>query len=162
MLKRYRFILLLSLAIIAITSTNPGSTGTLRAQNAHVYLEEFTGAWCGYCVRGANAIQRVEAQYPGQIVAVCYHVAQPSFGEFDPMNNLQGDSINEGIGFPAGEGEAGFPNGWTNRTSNGSTWNADPGAWADSVLMLFEGGSYSAGTVDALAQQPLGNVVCKV
>src|SRR2546423_588757 len=86
MLKRYRSILALSLAVLAIAALLPGPTGTLRAQNRHAYLEEFTASWCGFCVRGSYAIETLKKKFPGQVAVMSIH-------NTDPMANAQADSM---------------------------------------------------------------------
>ena len=133
---------------------------TAQAQNRRVYLEEFTGAWCGYCVRGAYAEQVLEEEFPGKVAIISIHNDQGSTAN-DMMDNVQGDSMVTDIGFPSVEALSGFPDGWTARMTEGTNWNVDPAVWADSVSMLFENTAYTPGIVDSmLAQQT--QAVCNV
>jgi hypothetical protein len=159
MLKRYRS-LLLSLSLVAMAITTFVSIDTAHAQNRRVYLEEFTGAWCGYCVRGAYAEQVLEEEFPGQVAIVSIHNDQGSTAN-DMMDNVQGDSMVTDIGFPSVEALSGFPDGWTARTTQGPNWNVDPGEWSDSVSMLFENTTYTPGIVDTMLGQ-LAVVQCNV
>ncbi|MFI5202435.1 MAG: hypothetical protein ACHQNE_08605, partial [Candidatus Kapaibacterium sp.] len=90
MLKRTRSFLVLSLAVAAIAPLLLSAPSTAQAQNRRVMLEEFTGAWCGWCPRGALAIQQIKEGYPGQIFAVSFHNDQGS-PQYDQMDTKQGD-----------------------------------------------------------------------
>lgn len=41
--------------------------------NVAVVVEEFSGAWCGWCVDGAVVLDDMVAAYPGQIIPVTVH-----------------------------------------------------------------------------------------
>jgi hypothetical protein len=127
-----KILLFLTLFLVAATGIN-----TAQAQTRHAFLEVFTGSWCGFCVRGDYALQQLEAQYPGQIIPVCYHVPG-SATELDPMETLQGDSLNAGIGYPVSN-NLGCPDGWGARMvepTNGD-WNVFPIEWDDSEETAF-------------------------
>lgn len=38
-----------------------------------VLIEEFTGAWCGWCPDGAVVLDDIKADYPGQVIALALH-----------------------------------------------------------------------------------------
>ncbi len=130
----------------------PNFAGVSKAQTRHVYLEEFTGAWCGYCPRGAYAITNLYQTYPGQVVVVSIHNDQGN-----PVNDMmdvpQGDSMVSDLGFPPAEALTGFPDGWTARTVQGASWNVDPSQWATGVATQF-GVSATDGIVSTLLAQP--------
>lgn len=44
-----------------------------RKYNTSVYVEEGTGMWCGWCVRGIVYMDRMEAKYPDNFVGVVVH-----------------------------------------------------------------------------------------
>src|SRR4051812_47079920 len=97
MIKRLTTFLTLAVALASLVSVTPKSA---VAQNRHVMLEEFTGAWCGWCVRGSLAIHNLDEKYPGQVIPVAVH-GPVSYGE--PMATLQGDSLINGTGGPQGD-----------------------------------------------------------
>ena len=69
-----------------------------------VVMEEYTGTWCGYCVRGFAAMEHLNSLMPDDFIALAYHNG-------DPMaitNN-----------FPSAVD--GFPTSWIDRV-----FNADP------------------------------------
>ncbi len=152
--KKSTSLLALSL-LMAVAAILPSAPSTAQAQNRRVYLEEFTGAWCGFCVRGAYAINNLYATFPGQVTVVSIHSDQGSSVN-DMMDIPQGDSLVSDIGFPAAEALQGFPDGWTARSiSPGSTtWNIDPSAWATGVAAQFGLGG-TDGIVAGLLAQPV-------
>lgn len=63
-----------------------------------VLIEEFTGAWCGYCPDGATRISDLEEANTGKIVAVAVH-------EGDGMETSQYSTLDSefnNTGFPSG------------------------------------------------------------
>ncbi len=40
-------------------------------------MEEYTGTWCGYCVRGIAAMERLSKRYPDNYIGVAYHRGDP-------------------------------------------------------------------------------------
>lgn len=57
-------------------------------------MEEYTGTWCGYCVRGFAAIEHLSAKYPTDFIAIAYHNDDPL--EIMPTSEFPGDVA----GFP--------------------------------------------------------------
>ena len=140
MLKRFTTFLALVVAVSSLSSVVPHGTAPLLAQNRRVMLEEMTGAWCGWCVRGALAIKQLDEKYPGQVVAVAIH---GPLANAEPMATAQGDSLITGKGSADGA-IAGYPDGWTARS--GSKWDVDPGSWIDTLN--------GTGVVDNLVGKP--------
>ncbi|MBU2939268.1 Omp28-related outer membrane protein [Lacinutrix sp. C3R15] len=80
--------------------------------NKNVLIEDYTGAWCGYCPRVAYGIERVQAS-TDQAVVVAIHRGNSSGSSVDPYN------------FPAGDledlvGLTGYPTAMLNRTTSWS------------------------------------------
>ena len=73
--------------------------GLVPADHKKVIIEEATGTWCGWCPRGAVALDRFSARYPDRYIGVAVHNG-------DPMVNVD---YNNGLG--AGS----FPNSVVNR-----------------------------------------------
>ena len=48
-------------------------TINLNAATKRVLIEQFTGAWCGYCVDGTVKMDEILAQYPGRTLGVKFH-----------------------------------------------------------------------------------------
>lgn len=44
-----------------------------RRYNTSVYVEEGTGIWCGFCVRGIVYMDRMETKYPDNFIGVVVH-----------------------------------------------------------------------------------------
>ncbi len=47
--------------------------GTVACVPRTVVVEECTGTWCGYCVRGAVALERLSEQYPTSFIGIAVH-----------------------------------------------------------------------------------------
>lgn len=58
-----------------------------------VVMEEYTGTWCGFCVKGTAAVERMLSLYPDDFIPVVLH------GGSDPMVTLY-EFPNEVPGFP--------------------------------------------------------------
>lgn len=61
-------------------SVKANSTGTINFNTAantyyprRVVMEEATGTWCGWCVRGIETIDRLTKQYPDNFIAIALH-----------------------------------------------------------------------------------------
>ncbi|MFD2543456.1 Omp28-related outer membrane protein [Lacinutrix gracilariae] len=78
----------------------------------NVLIEDYTGAWCGYCPRVAYGIERVEASTE-QAVVVAIHRGNASGSNVDPYNYPA--SVLEDL-----VGLEGYPTAMLNRTT---TWN---------------------------------------
>lgn len=63
-LKYFSIFIALSIFVIAMN---------LNAATKRVLLEQFTGAWCGYCVDGTAIMDDILAQYPGRVIGVKFH-----------------------------------------------------------------------------------------
>jgi hypothetical protein len=60
--------------------TTPAATPVLAMINMpkhRVLLEEYTGTWCGWCVRGLFALEKLRELYPDEYVCVSYHNEDP-------------------------------------------------------------------------------------
>ena len=65
----------------------------------HILLEEFTGAWCGWCPSGMEVVEDLMAAHPGRIVPVMIHNRDAmSFEEGDLLTNLA-----NAAGFPSAQ-----------------------------------------------------------
>ncbi|MDE5795593.1 MAG: hypothetical protein K2H75_00630, partial [Muribaculaceae bacterium] len=42
-----------------------------------VVMEEYTGTWCGYCVRGLAAMEALNSRYPDNYIGIAYHRGDP-------------------------------------------------------------------------------------
>ncbi|MGA1306571.1 MAG: Omp28-related outer membrane protein [Candidatus Kapaibacteriota bacterium] len=74
--------------------------GSAQAQEPakRVYLEQFTGAWCGWCVDGSVVIDNLLAQYPNQLIAVKVHQ-----GDGMEIPKVMSDTLRPFVnGYPSG------------------------------------------------------------
>ncbi len=91
-MKKLYYILLL--AIIGLTTTHLDA----NAAEKRFLLEQFTGAWCGYCPDGVVVMDDLIAKHPGKILGVRFHNG-------DKMNIPEADEAYQtlgGGGFPSG------------------------------------------------------------
>jgi hypothetical protein len=85
-----------------------------------VLIEEFTGAWCGYCPDGAYIVNNLINDNDGRVVGVALHAGNPTGDamEIEHTNYLEATYQNTG-----------FPSGMVDRvTVNGST-SLNRGYW---------------------------------
>jgi thiol-disulfide isomerase/thioredoxin len=68
---RNKFTLVLMAITIALTGMF--ATQTAEAAKRKVVLEDHTGAWCGWCPRGMETLENLEAQFGEQIIGVGVH-----------------------------------------------------------------------------------------
>ena len=75
-------------------------TGSVQSQGPvkRVFLEQFTGAWCGWCVDGSVVIDNLLAQYPNQLIAVKVHQ-----GDGMEIPKVMADTLRSFVaGYPSG------------------------------------------------------------
>ena len=79
-------------------------------------LEEYTGTWCGWCVRGFVGLEKLAELYPDEYVLVSYHNS-------DPMEIMSSSNFPSPV--------QGFPTSWMDRIEEvdpyyGSTYGVSP------------------------------------
>ncbi len=102
---------------ILTATTGTGSTEEefdLVAFRQMRVVEEYTGTWCEFCVRGIVALDQMKTQHPDEFIGIAIHCGGI---ERDPM-----DSSNSAKDIPAWNFE-GFPYALMNRSK---TFNGDP------------------------------------
>ncbi|MBO7069481.1 MAG: thioredoxin family protein [Bacteroidaceae bacterium] len=61
-------------------------------------FEEFTGTWCGWCVRGIVAMNRAHEQYDGQAAIIAVHDGDlMATGDYQPVINRYCDGYPSGV-----------------------------------------------------------------
>jgi len=90
-----------------------------------VLIEEFTGAWCGYCPRGAVTLNELIAANEGEVVGIAHHNG-------DAMVNEDGSAIVSAYA-------AGFPTGIVNRMywEDAGDFALSDGDWGAKVEKLL-------------------------
>ena len=152
MLKRTRSFLVLSLAIAAIAPLLFSAPSTAQAQYRHVFIEEFTGNWCGWCPRGIWGIEQLKAKYGDSVIAIAIHGGSQT----EPMQTAVGNTLMAGVPGTLSSVTAvqSFPNSWVNRQmfsvrqqsgTTVNTWNLDPGSWT---------AADGSGAVDSMIGKP--------
>lgn len=92
------------------------------APKKRVLVEEGTGAWCGFCPRGATTLANMIAKYPDQVVGVAWHNGGGTNDKMTMTNepDYSGAFIN------------GYPNGTINRkrvSGSGTKIGLSDNAW---------------------------------
>jgi hypothetical protein len=103
-----------------------------------VLIEEFTGHRCGNCPRGAEKIDQLTLQYPGQIVALAYHSENSgsftaTLGSGVKFRYDFRTEIAKTIDEQYGVSTAGIPRGLINRRAVSGNKTLTPSAWDSEV-----------------------------
>ena len=53
-------------------------------------VEEYTGLWCGWCVRGYVALETIRERYPDRFVAIAFHDGDPMAIEVERPSSVNG------------------------------------------------------------------------
>ncbi len=73
-----------------------------NAQTKKVFMEDYTGAWCGWCPEGTVILENLKTQYPANIIPVANHNG-------DNLQTTEGAAIDAGLNVTA------YPNGSIDR-----------------------------------------------
>lgn len=92
-------------------------------------VEEYTGFWCGWCVRGYAALERMNAEHGSDFVAAAYHNG-------DPISTLKDNEWPNSV--------PGYPGGFLNRSTKlnmdyeqlASLWENGQGEFPDAGIEL--------------------------
>ncbi len=94
------------------------------AQEKHILLEQYTGAWCGWCVDGTLIMDKIIARHPGEVIGVKIHVS-------DSM------AIQDQKVLRSAFGVYGVPAATINRRQFGGYFPQDRGSWQQITEALF-------------------------
>lgn len=90
------------------------------SQDKIVLLEQFTGAWCGWCVDGTYIMDQILEKYPDNVIGVKIHSGDSmEIEEYPPMNTA--------LKVP------GFPSGAIDRKSWGGSYAVYRNTWMQNV-----------------------------
>ncbi len=123
---------------VAITATvgeaSLSEEFTLRARTRYHVAEEFTGTWCGYCVRGLVAMEHMKATYTDDYIGIAVHngdvMAIDHYSEY--MSTLTGQS-----GYPAATVDR--------------TYGCDPRDIEENYLKALDEQNVTVGALDVVA-----------
>lgn len=61
-----------------------------KLPNRRIVMEEFTGSWCGYCPRGAVAMEKLAEEYPDNFIGIAVHGGQDNMktSSYNPLLNM--------------------------------------------------------------------------
>lgn len=143
-------------ATITINQVNYVDNTDPNAQTdvvAHVYntlpvhravLEEYTGAWCGYCPRGFVGLEEMNRLYPNDFIGISYH---------------NGDAMEVTSDFPSDV--SGFPAAWLDRISQTDAFSGDEeyGLWGIEKAWLARNRVFTPANIDVEATPNGGNKI---
>jgi len=110
-----------------------------------VFLEDYTGTWCGWCPEGTVILENLEQQYPDNVIAVANHNG-------DVLQTPEGAAVDNGLNVTA------YPNGSIDRKkfAGEAKISVSRGKWATYfnqrktvpaiVSVSFSNMAYDAGT----------------
>ncbi len=128
---KLKSILLMSAGVLTAAAAQAQTHVTTNGQK-YVLVEEGTGAWCGWCPDGAQALQQqIEATNPKAIVASFHNTYKPPSYAYNDGMEIPGDPYNSGTGYITG-----FPMGTVDRTAfaaGGGTVGQDRCYWSADV-----------------------------
>jgi|GEM_PF-6299960 len=99
-------------------------------------LEEFTGAWCGFCTRGAEIADHQDSIHHGKFIPVAIHYN-------DVMEIAQGvfvDSVWNDIGYPGG---------MINRVASGTSATMSTNQWSSKTTAILAQTATAGLAIDA-------------
>ncbi len=96
--------------------TTPVKTFSVYIPKRNIVLEDYTGTWCGYCLKALVAIDSAKVLTDHHVSVVAIH--ESSIGPPDPMDFAQVDDLQAEFDVPDS-----FPQTQLNRTVK---WNATP------------------------------------
>ncbi|MBT3848675.1 MAG: Omp28-related outer membrane protein, partial [Candidatus Marinimicrobia bacterium] len=67
-----------------------------------VLIEEFTGAWCGYCPDGAYRVKNLINDNDGRVVGVSLHAGNPTGDAMEIAHTNYLETTYQNTGFPSG------------------------------------------------------------
>lgn len=102
-----------------------------------VLLEQFTGAWCGYCPDGSLIMDQIIKDNPGKVIGVKIHNAYGGVMSYDSMAIPEEQILSQALG------NSGYPSGMVDR----SVFNVG----GSSAIFLSR--NIWSGAVDAILQQ---------
>lgn len=74
-MKKFTSYAVWCLSLIAVMTMIGSSTASAQVPIKRVLVEEGTGAWCGYCPRGATTLLNTIEKYPDKVIGVAVHNA---------------------------------------------------------------------------------------
>jgi hypothetical protein len=89
-----------------------------------VLIEEFTGAWCGYCPDGAVKVDQLIAANPGKVIGTSIHSGDGmAFSLYNTLNAVYSNS--------------GFPMGMVNRVPYNGSVCMSRGSWTSATNVML-------------------------
>jgi thiol-disulfide isomerase/thioredoxin len=119
-----------------------------------VLVEDFTGAWCGYCPRVLDAIEQVHAQTDKVVVAAIHRGSTNSqAGNYDPWNLPQGVTLEYDLGVP------GYPTAFINRAVQ---WEYPENTHISQPIDMLQAGSAYGIAITSTLGGSSGNITATI
>lgn len=76
---------------LSLATTTAQAQATKKVSRMSV-IEEFTGTWCGWCPRGITGLERIQQEFPGQVITIAVHTGDPMYTvDYAPiLRNVEG------------------------------------------------------------------------
>ena len=104
-MKQYLQILLFGLLVFGGCEDEPDNFEISNVPSAFtkkVLIEEFTGAWCGYCPDGAYRVKNLINDNDGRVVGVSLHAGNPTGDAMEIAHTNYLETTYQNTGFPSG------------------------------------------------------------
>ena len=104
-MNQYLKILIFGLLVFAVCEDEPVSFEVSKVPSTFtkkVLMEEFTGAWCGYCPDGAHRVENLINDNDGRVVAVSLHAGNPTGDAMEIAHTNYLETTYQNTGFPSG------------------------------------------------------------
>ena len=104
-MKKFIKILLFGLLIFGGCEDEPDDFEVSKVPSTFtkkVLIEEFTGAWCGYCPDGAHRVKNLINDNDGKVVAVSLHAGNPTGDAMEIAHTNYLEITYQNTGFPSG------------------------------------------------------------
>ena len=104
-MKQYLQILLFGLLVFGGCEDEPDNFEVSKVPSTFtkkVLIEEFTGAWCGYCPDGAYRVKNLINDNDGRVVGVSLHAGNPTGDAMEIAHTNYLETTYQNTGFPSG------------------------------------------------------------
>ena len=104
-MNQYLKILLFGILVFGGCEDEPDSFEVSKVPSTFtkkVLIEEFTGAWCGYCPDGAYRVKNLINDNDGRVVGVSLHAGNPTGDAMEIAHTNYLETTYQNTGFPSG------------------------------------------------------------
>lgn len=135
-------------------------TSIANSAEKRVLLENYTGAWCGWCPYGTFVMDALYDAHPGKIIGIKYHLKSGGSASSDGMNIAEGSAM-----FTAFKGTS-VPSGSLDRYPWTKGILINPAYWSDSTNIVLAQSPAVDVTLNwyynSVTQKISGKITCEV